>query len=123
MATVNLTAETFEATVKKDGVVLIDFWAEWCRPCKMFGPIFEASSEKNSGVTHAKVDTEAEQGLGGSLGITAIPTIMAFRDGILVFRQSGALPGPALQEVIDAVNDLDMEDVRRQVAEHETPSK
>jgi thioredoxin 1 len=117
MATINLTAESFETTVKQDGVVLVDFWAEWCRPCKMFGPIFETSSEKNVGIVHAKVDTEAEQGLG------AIPTIMAFRDGILVFRQAGALPGPALQEVIDAVNELDMDDVRREIAKDEAAEK
>ena len=120
MATINLTTKAFEETIKKDGVVLVDFWAEWCRPCKMFGPVFEASSEKNADVTHGKVDTESEQGLGASLGVTAIPTLMAFRDGVLVFRQAGALPGPALQEVIDAVKDLDMEDVRKQIAEHET---
>ena len=120
MATIDLTTKSFEETIKKDGVVLVDFWAEWCRPCKMFGPVFEASSEKNADVMHGKIDTEAEQGLGASLGVTAIPTLMAFRDGVLVFRQAGALPGPALQEVIDAVKDLDMDDVRKQIAEHET---
>ncbi len=123
MPTIELTAETFEETIKKDGIVLVDFWAEWCRPCKMFGPVFEASSEANKNVTHAKVDTEAEQRLGAELAVTAIPTLMAFRDGVLVFRQAGALPAPALQQVVDAVEALDMDDVRKQIAEHEASEK
>lgn len=120
MATIELTAKAFDETVKRDGVVLVDFWAEWCRPCKMFSPIFEASSEANTDIVHAKVDTEAEQALGGALNITSIPTLMAFRDGVLVFRQAGALPAPALQQVIDAVKDLDMDEVHKRVAEHKT---
>jgi len=123
MATVNLTIETFEETVKKDGIVLVDFWAEWCGPCKRFGPIFEASSEKNTGIVHAKVDTEDQGQLGAMFGVTAIPTLMAFRDGVMVFNQAGALPAPALQQVIDAVEGLDMDDVRRQIAEHQASEK
>ncbi|GMA34646.1 thioredoxin [Demequina litorisediminis] len=94
MATVDLTTETFEETVTKDGIVLVDFWAEWCGPCKRFSPIYDASSEVNTEVVHAKVDTEAEQALGAQFGVTAIPTLMAFRDGIMVFQQAGALPAP-----------------------------
>ena len=120
MATVELTTETFDETVGKDGIVLVDFWAEWCGPCKRFGPIFEESSEKFGEITHAKVDTEAHGELGAKFGVTAIPTLMAFRDGVMVFNQAGALPAPALQQVIDAVEGLDMDDVRKQIAEHES---
>ena len=123
MATVNLTADTFEETVKKDGIVLVDFWAEWCGPCKRFAPIFEQSSEKNASIVHAKVDTEDQGQLGAMFGVTAIPTLMAFRDGVMVFNQAGALPAPALQQVVDAVEALDMDDVRRQIAEHEASQK
>jgi thioredoxin 1 len=117
MATTNLTAETFEETVTKDGIVLIDFWAEWCGPCKMFGPVFEEASERHTDAVFAKVDTEAEQSLAGGLGIASIPTLMIFRDGVLVFRQPGALPPQTLEQLITAVRDLDMEDVRRQINE------
>jgi thioredoxin 1 len=116
MATVNLTTEAFEESVLKDGIVLVDWWASWCGPCRMFAPVFEAASEKYPDITFAKVDTEAEQNLSAAAGITSIPTLMAFRDGILVFRQPGALPAPALQQVIDAVLDLDMAEVRANVA-------
>jgi thioredoxin 1 len=116
MATTTLTETTIEQAIKENEIVLVDFWAEWCGPCKRFGPIFEASSEVNPEVLHAKVDTEAEQGLAGELGITSIPTLMAFRDGILVFNQAGALPGPALEQVLTAVRALDMDDVRAQIA-------
>lgn len=120
MATVELTTDTFDETVSKDGIVLVDFWAEWCGPCKGFAPIFEQSSEDKSEIVHAKVDTEAQQELGAKFGVTAIPTLMAFRDGVMVFNQAGALPGPALQELVKAVEDLDMDDVRAKIDEHDT---
>ena len=119
MATIELTTSTFDEVVSTDGIVLVDFWAEWCGPCKNFAPIFEASSETKSEIVHAKVDTEAQQELGMKFGITAIPTLMAFRDGIMVFNQAGALPAPALQQLVEAVEGLDMEDVRAKIAEHE----
>ena len=119
MATKELTGTTIEQAIKDNDIVLVDFWAEWCGPCKRFGPVFEASSETHPEILHAKVDTEAEQALAGELGITSIPTLMAFREGILVFNQAGALPGPALQQVVDAVKGLDMDDVRAQIqAQH-----
>jgi thioredoxin 1 len=117
MATLDLRADTFEATVTGDGIVLVDLWAEWCGPCKMFGPVFEAASQTHQDIVFGKVDTEAEQGLAASLDIRSIPTLMAFREGVLVFRQPGALPAPALEELIAAVRDLDMAEVRRQVDE------
>ena len=100
MATVDLNEVTFEPTVTGDGIVLVDLWAEWCGPCKMFGPVFEAASEVHPDIVFAKVDTEAEQRLAGGLGIRSIPTLMAFRDGVLVFEQAGALPEPALEQLI-----------------------
>ncbi|HEX8970326.1 thioredoxin [Oryzihumus sp.] len=119
MATTALTAQTFEPTVLQDGIVLVDFWAEWCGPCRMFAPVFEKASETHPDITFAKVDTEAEQALSSAAGISSIPTLMAFRDGILVFAQPGALPAQALEQVITAVRGLDMEDVRAQVAQEE----
>lgn len=119
MATVALTAATFEETVTADGIVLVDLWAEWCGPCKMFGPVFERASDTHTDIVFGKVDTEAEQELAGTLGIRSIPTLMAFRDGVLVFAQPGALPDTALEQVIAAVRDLDMDEVHRQVAEAE----
>jgi thioredoxin 1 len=116
MATVTLTADAFEESVLQDGIVLVDWWASWCGPCRMFAPVFEAASETHSDVVFGKVDTEAEQALAAAAGITSIPTLMAFRDGILVFRQPGALPAPALEQVISAVRELDMDEVRAQVA-------
>jgi thioredoxin 1 len=117
MATVDLTAATFEETVKSDDIVLVDFWADWCGPCKSFAPTYEQASTTHEDVVFGKVDTEAEQALAAGFGITSIPTLMAFREGVLVFAQPGALPGSALDQLIGAVRELDMDDVRRQVAE------
>lgn len=119
MATLELTAETFEETINKDGITLVDFWAEWCGPCRMFGPIFEEASEKHPDIRFGKVDTEAEQGLAAAANITSIPTLMAFRDGILVFAQPGALPAAALQNLIDGVKALDMQEILKEIAEQE----
>lgn len=116
MATAELTAADFEQTVTREGITLVDFWAEWCGPCRMFAPIFEKASEQHPDVTFGKVDTEAEQALASAANIRSIPTLMAFRDGILVFAQPGALPAPALEQVIIAVKGLDMDEVRAQVA-------
>jgi len=115
MATVALTGSDFAEAVTRDGIVLVDFWAAWCGPCRQFAPIFERASETHADIVFGKVDTEAEQALASAAGIAAIPTLMAFRDGILVFAQPGALPAPALEQVIDAVRKLDMDEVRREV--------
>lgn len=117
MSTVTLTAENFEKTVLADGIVLVDWWASWCGPCMQFGPIFESASEANEDITFAKIDTDAEQQLAAGAQIMSIPTLMIFRDGILVFSQAGALPAPALDDVIQRVRDLDMDDVRRRVSQ------
>ena len=117
MSTRKLTYSDFESTISGEGIVLVDFWASWCGPCRMFAPVYETASEQHTDIVFGKVDTEAEQQLAGAARITSIPTLMAFRDGVLVFSQPGALPAPALEQVIQAVRDLDMEDVRRQVEE------
>ena len=117
MATMDLTTDTFEETVSGDGIVLVDFWAEWCWPCKRFGPVFEEASRRHPHVVFGKVDTEAEQGLASEFQIRSIPTLMAFRDGILVFRQAGALPKESLQSLISQVGALDMDAVRAELAE------
>jgi thioredoxin 1 len=117
VATVELTKESFQSTVTGDGIVLVDWWAAWCGPCRMFAPVFEAASEANPDITFAKVDTEAQQELAGMAQIRSIPTLMAFRDGVLVFSQPGALPAAALDQVITAVRDLDMDQVRQTMQE------
>jgi thioredoxin 1 len=122
MATVNLTEDTFEAAVTREGITLVDWWASWCGPCRMFAPVFEAASEQHTDIVFAKVDTEAERNLAGGAQIMSIPTLMAFRDGILVFSQPGALPAASLEQVIAAVRALDMDDVRRQLDEQRRQS-
>jgi thioredoxin 1 len=122
VATTTLTKDNFTQTVSGDGIVLVDFWAAWCAPCRRFAPVFEHASLDHSDIVFGKVDTEAEQGLAAAARVSSIPTLMAFRDGILVFSQPGALPAAALEQVIKAVRDLDMDDVRRKVAEQTATS-
>jgi len=119
MTTIDLKAETFEQTVAGEGIILVDFWADWCGPCKMFAPVFEQAAAANPDVVFGKVDTEAHPELSASFRIRSIPTLMAFRDGVLVFEQAGALPGPALEQLVGAIKALDMDDVRRKIAEDE----
>ena len=116
MATIDLTSDAFEKTVTADGIVMVDFWAEWCGPCKAFGPVYEAASEKNPDITFAKIDTEAQQEIAGALELRSIPTLMIFRDGIQLFSQPGALPGHALDDLIDQVKAIDMDEVRAEIA-------
>jgi thioredoxin 1 len=120
MATITLTEETFEATVLGEGITIIDFWAEWCGPCKMFGPVFEKASEGHPNIKFAKVDTEAEQGLAAALNIQSIPTLLLFRDGILLFNQAGALPAHSLEQILTSAEELNMDEVR---AEYEMLEK
>ena len=119
MSTIDITEDTFEQTVTQDGIVFVDAWASWCGPCRQFAPVYEKVSEQNPDVTFAKLDTEANQGIAAALEIQAIPTLMAFRDGIMVFRNAGALPEAAFADLVAQVKDLDMEDVRRQIEEQQ----
>ena len=119
MKPAELTAEDFEKTVARDGITLVDFWAPWCGPCRMFAPIFEKVAEAHPEITFAKVNTEEQEELAGSLGISSIPTLMAFRDGVLLFAQPGMVPAPFLENLIEQIKKVDMADVRRKVEEEE----
>lgn len=115
MATIQLDENSFRDLIAGDGISIIDFWAEWCGPCRQFGPVFEASSAKHPDIKFGKVDTEANQALAGALQITSIPTLMVVRDGVLLFNQPGALPGPVLEDLIEKVKELDMDAIRADI--------
>jgi thioredoxin 1 len=116
MATIDLTEATFEQTVTAPGIVLVDWWAAWCGPCRSFAPVFEKASETHADITFAKVDTDGEPGISAAANIRSIPTLMAFRDGVLLFSQPGALPGPALEQLVAKLREVDMDEVRSQLA-------
>lgn len=116
MATQEITMDNLETTIKENDIVFLDFWAAWCGPCRAFAPVFESAAKEHTDIAFGKIDTEAEQQLAAGFNITSIPTLMAFREGILVFSQPGALGAPQLGQVIDAVKGLDMDDVREKIA-------
>jgi len=115
MASVNVQSAEFEGLIEKTGIMFVDFWAEWCGPCRMFSPVYEKVSEEFPEITFAKIDTEAEREIAAAAGITSIPTLMAFRDGVLLYREAGALPEPALRELISSIQAVNMDDIRKQI--------
>ncbi|MBE6475869.1 MAG: thioredoxin [Actinomyces succiniciruminis] len=119
MAPKDITGAEFNQTVRGEGITLVDFWASWCGPCRRFAPVFEKAAENNPDITFAKVDTDAERDLAGALGISSIPTLMVFRDDVLVYREPGALPASALDSLITQVRELDMDEIKRKIAEEE----